>query len=504
MICNECGHKNTGYDCLECSWLSAWEDGPEESPEWLSRQELEEELACSRSIARRLNRIVEYSSNPLFATDGEGSIIKVNAAYEKISGFDRGELLGRNVKDLVGVLMSQSSTLAAIQTKEKAVLEQKLLRKGRIGVPTSVPVFAGNDLKMVVSSNWDIDEIESLKSSLEREKRKSKKYLSELERLREELLSPTDIIAKDKSTMDVLHRARKVGGVDSSVLITGETGTGKEEFAKYIHSVSGRRQKPFVRVNCGAIAQSIIESEFFGYEKGAFTGANPGGKKGFFETADNGTIFLDEIGELPYDMQAKLLRVLQEQEILRVGGSRPVKVNVRVISATNRDLRQMIQEKRFREDLFYRLSVVTLEIPPLRDRPNDILPLAMYFMDQLNRRYKMKKTLSRDAYKLLKEYLWPGNVRELKNVLEEAVIMSESDRIAGRDLEIPGRPDLERSSLDEGVTLEQVMDETEYRYMRQALDECKSMRKAALRLGVPPTTYARRLKTLERKMGIRQ
>lgn len=494
MNCSKCSDRNLCSKCLRCNWLTTLDASAYEDMDELSRQELEEEFIRVNKICRQLNTIIEFSTNPLFITNGEGDIIKVNAAYENLSGFSRSEILGRNVKDLVGTLMSQSSTLIAIETKKSVTLEQTLIRRGITGVPTSIPIFIGDTLEMVISNNWDPDEIDELRTRLEREEKKSQKYLNELEQLRSQLIDRQDIIARDKLTLNALHRANKVAGVNSSVLIVGETGTGKEEFAKYIHYVSHRKGEPFIKINCGAIAQNLIESEFFGYEKGAFTGANVNGKKGIFEIANNGTIFLDEIGELPLDMQVKLLRVLQEQEFMRVGGGTPIKINVRVISATNRDLKLMMQDKLFREDLYYRLSVVVLEIPPLRDRPDDIVPLTAHFLNMLNKRYGMKKTLTKSAYQLLKSYSWPGNVRELKNILEEVVVMSESDKISKDDFTIPSDP--EQNPSNEG-TLDRILRETEYKYIRQALEKHKSIRKAANFLGIPPTTFARRLKALK-------
>lgn len=492
--------KNICSKCLNCCWLFTPGEELSEQMDEFSREALVEEILRLNKICQQLNTILEFSVNPIFVTNGEGEVIKVNAAYEKLSGVDRSKLLGQNVKNLEGTVVSKSSTLVSIKTKMNTTLEQTLLKRGRTGLTTSIPIFNDDTLEMVVSSNCDPDEFEELKIRLEKEEKKAQQYLTELEQVKEQLLGQQDIIARDKSTVNVLYRANRVAGVDSSVLITGETGTGKEEFAKYIHYSSARKEEPFIKVNCGAIAQSLIESELFGYEKGAFTGANTNGKKGFFEIASNGTIFLDEIGELPPDMQVKLLRVLQEQEIMRVGGSTPIKINTRVLAATNRNLKEMMQKKLFREDLYYRLSVVVLEIPQLRDRPDDIVPLAVHFLEILNKRYGMKKMLTKSAYQVLKEYSWPGNVRQLKNILEEVVIMSESKKISRDDLKISKELDLDNASLGKGVTLRQIMDETEYKYLHQALKKYESIRKAANHLGVSPTTYARRLKMLEQQL----
>lgn len=503
MKCGRLGKsikKNICSKCLNCCWLINSGEELDGQMDEFSKDELVEEIVNLNKICRQLNTIIEFSVNPIFVTNQEGEVIKVNAAYEKLSGVKRSNLLGQNVKILEGTVISKSSTLVSIKTKMNTTMEQTLLKRGRTGLTTSIPVYNGDLLEMVVSSNCDPDEFDELKIRLEKEEKKAQKYLTELEQVKEQLLGQQEIIARDKSTLSVLYRAKRVAGVDSSVLIIGETGTGKEEFAKYIHSVSARKEEPFIKVNCGAIAQSLIESELFGYEKGAFTGANTNGKKGFFEIASNGTIFLDEIGELPPDMQVKLLRVLQEQEIMRVGGSAPIKINTRVLAATNRNIKDMMHNKMFREDLYYRLSVVVLEIPPLRDRPDDIVPLAVHFLEILNKRYGLKKTLTKSAYQVLKEYSWPGNVRQLKNILEEVVIMSESRKISRDDFKISKELDLDDDSLEKGLTLRNIMDETEYKYLQQGLKKYESIRKAASHLGIPPTTYARRLKMLEQQL----
>ncbi|MCL6635411.1 MAG: sigma 54-interacting transcriptional regulator, partial [Peptococcaceae bacterium] len=224
--------------------------------------------------------------------------------------------------------------------------------------------------------------------------------------------------------------AVKVARSASTVLLLGESGTGKELFAHAIHNASPRCLGPFVRVNCAALPENLLESELFGYQEGAFTGAKKGGKTGKFELADGGTIFLDEIGDMPLNMQAKILRVLQEREIERVGGSRPVKVDVRVIAATNRNLEEMVRKKQFREDLFYRLNVVTMEIPPLRERVEDIPLLVDFFLKKLARRLGCgRKKMSGDALAVLLHHRWPGNIRELENVLERALNIMEGDTV---------------------------------------------------------------------------
>ena len=248
-------------------------------------------------------------------------------------------------------------------------------------------------------------------------------------------LSDLHIVAKSKKMIDILEQARKIAPFDITVLITGETGTGKEILARYIHQKSKRNNNPFIPVNCGAIPRDLLESELFGYEKGAFTGADRK-KKGLIEEADGGTLFLDEIGELPIDLQVKLLRVLEEGEIRPLGSVKPKKVDVRFIAATNKDLKKLIKEGKFREDLFYRLNAIHFYIPPLRERKEDIIPLAMFFIKVFSIKYAVEeKVLSKKAKDQLLNYHWPGNIRELKHVIEKAIITAKGKVIDGFSFE---------------------------------------------------------------------
>jgi len=255
-------------------------------------------------------------------------------------------------------------------------------------------------------------------------------------RIHEEPSPPAEdgMVGRSPGMREVFKLVGRVAKSDITILITGESGTGKELIARAIHRYSPRHDKPFVPVNCAAIPAGLLESELFGYEKGAFTGALSA-KKGLFEQADGGTIFLDEIGELPVELQAKLLRVLQEKEVRRVGGVKPVKVNVRVITATNRDLEKEVKEGRFREDLYFRLNVVRINLPPLRERREDIVPLALHFIDKFSREFKLpRKKLSEEAVRWLLSYEFPGNVRELENMILRAMVVSPIDVIEVEDL----------------------------------------------------------------------
>ncbi|WP_457644696.1 sigma-54-dependent transcriptional regulator [Persephonella sp.] len=326
-------------------------------------------------------------------------LILVDQLMPDMSGIEFIETLKkRNIKTPV-ILMTAYGSL------EDAVLAMK---KGAFHYITKPVNF--EELKIIIDQALEVSDL--------------KKELSELK----SLLS-TDIIAESPQMRQVLETAKKIAPFDTTVLITGESGTGKEMIANFIHKNSLRKDKPFIAINCGAIPSELLESELFGYKKGAFTGANTD-KKGLIEEAEGGTLFLDEIGELPLDLQVKLLRVLQENEIKPIGSNRPKRINVRFITATNRDLKQMIEEGKFREDLYYRINVIPIHIPPLRDRKEDIIPLAHFFINKFCSKYGIpKKRLSEHARKKLLSYEYKGNVRELENIIERAVLTTEGEEI---------------------------------------------------------------------------
>lgn len=292
---------------------------------------------------------------------------------------------------------------------------------------------------------------------------------------------------------DALYLAR----MDSTVLICGETGTGKDVLANYIYHNSKRTNQPFVPVNCSAIPAELVESEFFGYERGAFTGARNSGKPGLFEMADQGTLFLDEVGELSLSMQAKLLRVLETGEVMRVGGTKMIRTDVRVIAATNRDLKRMVAEHKFREDLYYRLNVMPLFLPPLRERREDILPLARLFLSRNNRKYDLERVLTPEMERGLLEYPWPGNIRELRNVIERYAISGRMD-IAPPAMEAVAESSETAEEPREGLPLHQACAEFEQAYIRRAMEDCGgSVSKAAERLGIHRTLLYKKLKKME-------
>jgi transcriptional regulator with PAS, ATPase and Fis domain len=350
---------------------------------------------------------------------------------------------------------------------------------------------------MVVSSVRDMTELEMLKSRMVQARELAEQYQKTLETLKEQLLVKADIVVKDEKMIDILSQTQKVAKVDTTVLLLGETGVGKEEVAKFIHENSHRNNEPFIKVNCAAIVGSLLESELFGYEKGAFTGAVGMGKMGLFEAASRGTIFLDEIGEMPLDMQAKILRAIQEKEIKRVGSIKATRIDVRIIAATNKDLKKMVEQNKFREDLYYRLSVIPITIPPLRDRSADVVYMAQKFISDFNKQYKVDVKLTNDAMHEFLAYHWPGNVRELKNTIERLVILNNSGVISKED--IPFRnfsSGIDRLPYQQGqyVNLKDIMRRFEYQYLQNSYQRTGSIRKAAELLNMKRSTFAAKLK----------
>lgn len=315
------------------------------------------------------------------------------------------------------------------------------------------------------------------------------------------------MVVRSAAIRRVVDRAIKVSQTDSSVLLQGESGVGKSMLAAIVHRLSPRKSGPFVSINCGAIPEQLMESELFGYERGAFSGANPKGKTGLLEAAHGGTVFFDEIGELPLPMQVKLLEALDKHAFLRVGGTKPVSVDVRIVAATNRNLAEDVEQGRFRKDLFYRLNVIPILIPPLRERKEDIYALALDMLDRHNARHGCRKRLSPEVIDLLLSHSFPGNARELGNIMEWMLVMSEGNVLRPEDLPLamrqggaaqaaaPAEQEGDAASLvyQHGKPLKDILFAVEEECLRQALQRCATMHEAAQMLGMHPTTLWRKL-----------
>ena len=464
-------------------------------------RDVREELDRTMDLCEKLDEIIEQAPDGIYVTDGDANAIRINPAFERISGLKREEMLGVNHRDLEKYgIVARSSALMVVKTGKPVTIIHEYLPTNRQALVTSIPVFDKNgEINMVVSSTRDLTELNDLETKLAAEKEQRLRYEQQIELIQNQLIGSNDLIAKDKKMLDTLSTASRVALVDSTVLISGETGSGKEEVAKYIHQHSARSKGPFIAVNCGAIPENLMESELFGYEKGAFTGARQNGKLGLFEVADHGTIFLDEVRELPMDMQVKLLRALETRSITHVGGTASIPVDVRVISATNRDLLQMVNEHKFREDLYYRLRVVPILVPPLRERPADVVPLTNYFLEEINAKYGFHRSFSHMAYRILTRYQWPGNVRELKNVVESVAVMSDQEVITAESLPMYHEDLWAVPHSDNELPLKERLEKTEFMYMQEAYARYKSVRKAAASLQMSMPTFVRkRQKYLEK------
>lgn len=452
-----------------------------------------------------LDVVIGGSYDGIYITDGSANTLMVNKSYEVLSGLKREDVLGKNMRDLVrDDIINVSGTLMAIETRESVTLEQEF-QTGKRAVITSTPTLdEAGEVIMVITNVRDVTELHELKSKLRQNEKQTEKNVSELEAMRREIIGDGELVVDDPAMLSVMRMIDKVSKLDTTVLLTGETGVGKDRIASYIYRKSRRAGERFIKVNCGAIPAALMESELFGYERGAFTGANREGKMGLFEVADKGTIFLDEVGELPLDMQVKLLRVLQEQEIERIGSNKPVKVDVRVIAATNRNLQDMLREKMFREDLYYRLNVFPVTIPPLRERGRDIIPLAQRFLAELNRKYNMNKYFTASGEEALLNYRWPGNVRELKNVVERAMVMSSSEEISAGNFFLHTPPEAGLPGEHGEVSLKAVTERLELDYIERAYQRAGNVRDAAKSLGMDAATFVRKRKKYREKYGVLQ
>ena len=433
-----------------------------------------------------LKYIIGHIKEGICAVNYEGVVILWNSFMEERYGIKSDEIVGRPISDFLEDTICERVLRRRIGISDVYSTYKK---QDMYGLVHANPIFFGGEFVGVVCTELDVTEARNLSFELEKTNEKLKYLQDEVKNLSngvfEGILGNSDKIEKAKAI------AKQVAKTSSSIFIWGESGTGKEVFSRAIHEQSGRKGA-FVPVNCSAIPAELFESEFFGYESGAFTGANKKGKSGIFELAKDGTVFLDEIADLPLNMQAKLLRVLQEKEVRRVGGEKTIKINPRIISATNKDLEKMVKEEKFREDLYYRLNVVEIKIPPLRERKEDIAILLHHFLDEMCRENgKPRLTLSKEAYKILENYRWKGNIRELKNTVENMVVLSDSSIIEKDDIPNYIVESAKNSNDDEDYPLDltSAIEKLEIKNITKALEMSNGNKaKAAKILNIPRTT----------------
>ena len=444
----------------------------------------EREMVRQRIVmANRLEAVVDSVYEGVLTIDGQGIITHFNRSAERMFGVKKDNVLGKHIQDIF-----KNMPLLEVLDKGKGFKAREHFvnyknKKLHLWITAKLIRSEENGAAGVVATFRDFREAQKLAYQIVTS---------------QETLGFGDIIGKSQAINDVKFKAAKIARSNSTVLIVGESGTGKELFARAIHTDSSHGHKPFVAINCGAIPEHLLESELFGYEEGAFTGARRGGKPGKFELANGGTIFLDEIGNMSLYLQAKLLRVLQERQIERVGGTQVVPVHIRVIAATNIDLQEMVQKGRFRDDLYYRLSVIPLVIPPLRERPEDIPLLLNHYMRRYNRLLgKNIQGFSDEALKICQEYSWPGNIRELINAVEYAINLEEERLILPESLPPRLKRGGEKQPLPSTPAEIKPLEQLEKEAIRKALDiygrSDEGKKRAAKALGISRATIYRKI-----------
>lgn len=429
--------------------------------------------------------------------DNQGRMIYINKAFS--------DFLQISIEDMVGKIVTDinptSKFLITLNNKKADIATRHKFPNNREAICHRIPIFDNEGNLIGGFGMLLFEEVKEMKAVLDRCEmldKEIKLYKNEIAKVNKGKYNLGDIIGNSKAINKCKKNVKKVARVNLNVLILGESGVGKELFAHAIHNESNRANMPFISINCSAIPENLLESELFGYEDGSFTGAKKGGNIGKFELANGGTIFLDEIGDMPYYMQAKILRVLQEKEIVRVGGKRPIPIDVRVVSATHKNLINMIEEGKFREDLYYRLNVLNIEVPPLRDRIEDIPNLVEGFLMNFYKESGLYRRVPNNVMQSLKSYHWPGNIRELKNVIEKACVSADNINISEDDLpKYMLNSSIRKNAKDNAGGLYSIVQSVEKEVIEKALKQCKGNKSEAAKiLQIPRVTLYRKMKDL--------
>lgn len=467
-------------------------------------EQLNHRMAQLEDLNRDLMGMIENSFDGMCVTDSETRMLLLNPAFYTVMGFENITCLGRTTQEFVREgLVDNSASINVVKTGKPHTVMLNTVT-GRQVLSTGVPVFDENGkIHRIYCNVRDITELNSLKEKYEQSERLASKYLLELQEAKKAHTVQHQFIARNRRMKQLLETTYRVARVDATVLLLGESGVGKDVLAHIIHQASPRKDSgSFVKINCGAIPGELLESELFGYEAGAFTGAVKEGKAGYFEIADKGTLFLDEIGDLPLKLQVKLLSVIQDQQVTRLGGRRSKRVDVRIIAATNKDLEKMVKIGKFREDLFYRLNVVPISIPPLRERKDEIPFLLIHYLDRCNKKYNLRSRLSKQLVDILCAYRWPGNVRELANLVEHLVVMTNGDELRPEHLPRKYTFTEERDCIDcsDLTSMREMLEAFEGKVIHAALAQCRTMEEAAHKLGISLSTLTRKKRKLKRSM----
>ncbi len=460
-----------------------------------------QQLESYRQLNNQLESIFNSSSDGIQLADSQGNIIKVNKASEKLNDMNAKNFIGKNYAELLEKgWFDRSVVQEVLKTKRKVSILQYVAKAKKYLLITGTPVFDDEDnILLVVINERDMTQLNTIQEQLKQTRSIAEKYKEELAEMSMLELKKQEIIAKSEEMRLVLKIALKLARLNvSNILVLGESGTGKGLVAKFIHHNSKRKRKPFIQINCAALPENLLEAELFGYEKGAFTGAREEGKAGLFELAQGGTLFLDEIGDLSLSIQAKLLKYLDDNNIMRLGGTKSIVIDCTVIAATNRDVDKLVKTKKFREDLYYRLNSFTIKIPPLRERQDDIYELSMYFLEKYNKEYGVQRRITANAMEMVQSYPFPGNIRELMNVIKKAVVISEEQTLDvliqrilsesfGSTGKIHSSPTLQKNLTDVLLGFEKEV-------LKSAMLQCKTTHELAGVLGISQPTAFRKLK----------
>ncbi|PGO34056.1 Fis family transcriptional regulator [Bacillus cereus] len=466
------------------------------------------EIEYIKDLNKDLHAILSSIYDEILVVNHKGELIRYSeTVINDFWGSNLKDLLGKNLLNLEKKGLFSPSVTRLVLEKQKKVSVVQETKSGRKILAVGNPVFNENgELHRIIIASRDITEATRLKTELHEIKKISEQYKKELDDFKNKDRFLKKLIYCSPKMEQIINQAKKIADFSSNVLISGESGVGKEVIAQAIHQLGNRSSKPFLKLNCGAIPETLLESELFGYTKGAFTGADKNGKEGYFKRADQGILFLDEIGEMPLHLQVKLLRVLQEQEVIPIGSTTPMKINVQIIAATNKSLEKMVESGTFREDLFYRLNVIPLRVPSLRERMEDVPVLAFHFLQQLNEKYNKNYHLTPDALNLLEFYSWPGNVRELQNMIERLVVSADDPVIEAEFVSkflTPGY-DFNKSKpvITRVLPLQEALHSVEEQLILLAMKQYKTTTKAAKALGISQSSVSRKYQKIVSEKGI--
>ncbi len=447
-----------------------------------------------------LDTIIQTSNNNITITNEKGTIIYTNPSHWSVYGVEEVQLIGKSIYQLEKDGFLSPSITAMVIKEQKPIQLMQHTKKNKIIMSTAYPIFNEyGKLTHVISYAQDQTEIRNLQDQYEQLERKVEEYQTEVEELRVN----EGYHFRSKEMLQIVKTIRRVAKTDATVLLLGESGVGKSMLAHNVHKLSNRQKEPFIEVNCSTIPENLFESEMFGYESGSFTGATKKGKQGLIEQAHNGTLFLDEIGELPLGIQVKLLKVLQEKKFIRIGGNKEIHIDFRLITATNQNLEEMVQKGKFRLDLYYRLNVIPLHIPPLSERKEDITLLLNHYLDLMNRKYRTVKKMHTTTYEILIQYHWPGNVRELENLVERLILTNEETTIYPNSLPSTIYSKNSTNTKEPSLVIEQrmvqdcnlkfILEKVEKWVLTEASKQCNSTYEIAKLLDISQPSVSRKL-----------